>query len=70
MAEDNTEIDDIMLHCAGCGVKEDDGIKLKKCTACYLVRYCGVYQIIAGLDLDWNTLPIRSSRDIKITYVL
>ena len=42
MAEDNTESDDIMLHCASCGVKEDDGIKLKKCTACYLVRYCGV----------------------------
>ena len=32
----------IMLRCAGCGVKEDDGIKLKRCTACYLVRYCSV----------------------------
>ncbi len=28
--------------CAGCGVKEDDDIKLKDCSACYLVRYCGV----------------------------
>ncbi len=27
--------------CAGCGVKEDDDIKLKTCNACYLVRYCG-----------------------------
>ena len=41
MAEDNTESDEIMC-CAGCGVKENDDIKLKKCTACYLVRYCGV----------------------------
>jgi TPR repeat protein len=38
---DNTETDEIMC-CAGCGVKEDDDIKLKKCTACYQVRYCGV----------------------------
>ena len=30
-----------MLHCAGCGVKEDNDIKLKKC-ACHLVRYCSV----------------------------
>ena len=30
------------VGCAGCGVKEDDDIKLKRCTACYLVRYCGV----------------------------
>ena len=29
-----------------------------------------IYQIIAGLDLDLDTLPIRSSRGIKITYVL
>ena len=30
--------------CAGCGVKEDsdDDIKLKNCTACYLVKYCGI----------------------------
>ena len=42
MAEDNTESDEIILHCACCGIKEDDDIKLKRCTACYLVRYCGV----------------------------
>ena len=28
--------------CASCGVAEGDDIKLKKCTACHLVRYCGV----------------------------
>ena len=31
-----------MLCCAGCGSKEDDDIKLTKCTGCYLVRYCSV----------------------------
>ena len=30
------------MCCAGCGVKEDDDITLKKCTACYLVKYCSV----------------------------
>ena len=35
-------VDEIIL-CASCGKSEcDDGIKLKKCTACYLVRYCSV----------------------------
>jgi len=28
--------------CASCGMAEIDDIKLKKCTACQLVRYCGV----------------------------
>jgi tetratricopeptide (TPR) repeat protein len=28
--------------CASCGMAECDNIKLKKCTACQLVRYCGV----------------------------
>ena len=41
MSTDRTESDEIMC-CASCGVKENDDIKLKKCTACYLVRYCGV----------------------------
>ena len=41
MAEDKTKKDEI-VQCAGCGVKEDVDIKLKNCTACYLVRYCGV----------------------------
>ena len=28
--------------CASCGVAGNDDIKLKNCTACYLVRYCSV----------------------------
>eukprot|EP00984_Skeletonema_dohrnii_P005143 scaffold1813_cov134-Skeletonema_dohrnii-CCMP3373.AAC.12 len=28
--------------CASCGIDEDDDIKLKDCSACHLVRYCGV----------------------------
>eukprot|EP00984_Skeletonema_dohrnii_P020442 scaffold9973_cov72-Skeletonema_dohrnii-CCMP3373.AAC.1 len=31
-----------MMRCASCGIAGADDIKLKKCTACYLVRYCGV----------------------------
>jgi len=31
-----------MMCCAGCGIGEEDDIKLKKCSACYLVRYCSV----------------------------
>ena len=34
--------DDTMSLCACCGTAGDDGIKLKKCTACYLVKYCSV----------------------------
>ena len=30
------------MKCASCGVAEGADIKLKKCTACYLVRYCSV----------------------------
>ena len=30
------------MLCASCGTAEGDDIKLKNCTACYLVRYCGV----------------------------
>ena len=37
-----SESDDTMQCCANCGVAEGDDIKLRKCTACYLVRYCGV----------------------------
>ena len=29
-------------RCASCGIAENDDIKLKNCTACYLVRYCSV----------------------------
>ena len=31
-----------MMCCAACGIKANDDIKLKKCTACHLVKYCGV----------------------------
>ena len=34
--------DDTMMFCASCGTAESDDIKLKKCTACYLVKYCSV----------------------------
>ena len=34
--------EDTMLFCASCGTAGGDDIKLKKCTACYLVRYCSV----------------------------
>ena len=34
--------DDTMQFCACCGTAGGDDIKLKKCTACYLVRYCSV----------------------------
>jgi hypothetical protein len=33
---------DTMQRCASCGIAEGDDIKLKKCTACHLVRYCSV----------------------------
>ena len=31
-----------MMFCASCGTAGSDGIKLMRCTACYLVRYCSV----------------------------
>ena len=34
--------DETMLFCACCGTAGSDDIKLKRCNACYLVRYCGV----------------------------
>ena len=40
-----TAVDDedgnMMMFCAGCGKAEGDGITLKRCNGCYLVRYCG-----------------------------
>ena len=33
---------DTMQRCASCGIAGGDDITLKKCTACHLVRYCGV----------------------------
>eukprot|EP00984_Skeletonema_dohrnii_P024199 scaffold13303_cov78-Skeletonema_dohrnii-CCMP3373.AAC.5 len=32
----------IMMCCASCGIAGVDDIKLKNCTACYLVKYCSV----------------------------
>ena len=32
----------MMMYCASCGTTANDDIKLKKCTACHLVRYCSV----------------------------
>eukprot|EP00984_Skeletonema_dohrnii_P003579 scaffold1212_cov79-Skeletonema_dohrnii-CCMP3373.AAC.6 len=29
-------------RCASCGITADDDTKLKNCTACHLVKYCGV----------------------------
>ena len=34
--------DDEVELCASCGITGGDDIKLKRCTACHLVRYCGV----------------------------
>ena len=31
-----------MMCCASCGIAEVGEVKLNKCTACHLVRYCGV----------------------------
>ena len=39
---EESEADEMMSRCASCGKPENDDIKLKKCTACYLVRYCSV----------------------------
>eukprot|EP00985_Skeletonema_marinoi_P010065 scaffold4743_cov161-Skeletonema_marinoi.AAC.1 len=36
------ESDDVTMFCASCGIAAVDAVKLKKCTACYLVRYCSV----------------------------
>ena len=34
---------DNMMFCASCGKAEgDDGVELKNCTACYLIKYCSV----------------------------
>mmetsp|Transcript_30410 Transcript_30410/g.51705 ORF Transcript_30410/g.51705 Transcript_30410/m.51705 type:complete len:297 (-) Transcript_30410:174-1064(-) len=36
------ETDDIMMCCASCGIAGVDDVKLKKCIACYLVKYCSI----------------------------
>ena len=41
MVADGAEIEaDTLLCCASCGIAEIDGIKLKDCDGCDLVRYC------------------------------
>eukprot|EP00984_Skeletonema_dohrnii_P007364 scaffold2671_cov81-Skeletonema_dohrnii-CCMP3373.AAC.4 len=40
--EDLEEASNMMMFCAACGIAGGDDIKLKKCTACKSVRYCGV----------------------------
>ena len=40
MSKDNTNTTVNTSCCASCGMAEDDDIKLKNCTACYLVKYC------------------------------
>ena len=42
MSRDNNEAEEEMSRCASCGKPENDDINLRKCTACHLVRYCGV----------------------------
>eukprot|EP00984_Skeletonema_dohrnii_P032124 scaffold25593_cov70-Skeletonema_dohrnii-CCMP3373.AAC.1 len=40
MITNSEKQDNITMLCAACGIGEDDDIKLKKCTACDLARYC------------------------------
>mmetsp|Transcript_7812 Transcript_7812/g.15946 ORF Transcript_7812/g.15946 Transcript_7812/m.15946 type:complete len:306 (-) Transcript_7812:208-1125(-) len=44
MMSGGEESDDkvVIMCCASCGITANDDIKLRQCTACYLVRYCGV----------------------------
>jgi tetratricopeptide (TPR) repeat protein len=41
-ADNNYEAEEEMSRCASCDKPENNDINLRKCTACYLVRYCGV----------------------------
>ena len=42
-SKDNSEAEDTSsCCCASCGTAENDDTKLKRCNACYLVRYCSV----------------------------
>jgi len=42
MSSEAETIDVDETCCASCGIAAHDDIKLKKCTACHLVKYCGV----------------------------
>eukprot|EP00984_Skeletonema_dohrnii_P002819 scaffold963_cov103-Skeletonema_dohrnii-CCMP3373.AAC.9 len=39
---DEPERNNTMMFCAACGIAGVEDIKLKNCTACYLVKYCSV----------------------------
>jgi tetratricopeptide (TPR) repeat protein len=42
MTSTKLEAEADIMCCASCGIAGVDDVKLKKCTACQLVRYCGV----------------------------
>eukprot|EP00984_Skeletonema_dohrnii_P013648 scaffold5664_cov94-Skeletonema_dohrnii-CCMP3373.AAC.4 len=42
VVEDSVEDSDDIMYCAACGTAGIDDIKLKDCSACKLVKYCGV----------------------------
>eukprot|EP00985_Skeletonema_marinoi_P020090 scaffold11772_cov183-Skeletonema_marinoi.AAC.9 len=42
MSSEADAIDVDETCCASCGITANDDVKLKKCTACHLVKYCGV----------------------------
>ena len=41
-ADNCEEAEGTSARCASCDIAENDDVKLKNCSACYLVRYCGV----------------------------
>ena len=42
MSEGKDDDTNTIMFCASCGTADGGGVKLKKCTACHLVRYCSV----------------------------
>jgi len=42
MSEDFESAESRLICCAACGIAANDDVKLKKCAACEIVRYCGV----------------------------
>ena len=40
--DENIDADVSSSCCASCGTAGNDDVKLRKCTACYLVSYCGI----------------------------
>ena len=64
MAEGSTENKEIMLHCAGCGVKEDGDIKLKKCTASAI--WCNI--VVSNVKGSTGRSIKRSARSGHLSY--